>query len=131
MPSFKIIRLVRRILEVFNHIWAWQPSWSCDLDHLYKLLFTLPMEAPYEIWLLLAKPFQKTRCLKIMVIYIYIAPLDRERHTREPLGLNFFHKHKSSINLVISCKFFIPIKRLCNSFLHSNTQVTKFELAGK
>ena len=19
-------------------IWAWRPSWSCDLDHLYKLL---------------------------------------------------------------------------------------------
>ena len=19
------------------HIWAWRPSWSCDLDHLYKL----------------------------------------------------------------------------------------------
>ena len=23
----------------FYHIWAWQPSWSCDLDHLYKLSF--------------------------------------------------------------------------------------------
>ena len=33
--------------EVFNHIWAWQPSWSCDLDHLYKLLFPLPKEAAH------------------------------------------------------------------------------------
>ena len=25
----------------FYHIWAWRPSWSCDLDHLYKLSFPL------------------------------------------------------------------------------------------
>ena len=24
---------------------------SCDLDQLYKLLFPLPKEAPYKIWL--------------------------------------------------------------------------------
>ena len=35
----------------FYHIWLWRPSWSCDLDHLYKLLFPLPKEAPHEIWL--------------------------------------------------------------------------------
>ena len=22
-------------------MWAWRPSWSCDLDHLYKLWFPL------------------------------------------------------------------------------------------
>ena len=25
--------------------------WSCDLDHLYKLSFPLPKEAPHKIWL--------------------------------------------------------------------------------
>ena len=30
---------------------AWRSSWSCDLDHLYKLYFPLPKEDPYEIWL--------------------------------------------------------------------------------
>ena len=30
----------------FYHIWAWRPSWSCHLDHLYKLSFPLPKEAP-------------------------------------------------------------------------------------
>ena len=35
----------------FYHIWAWWPSWSCDLDHLYKHLFPLPKAAPHEIWL--------------------------------------------------------------------------------
>ena len=34
--------------KVFT-IRAWRPSWSCDLDHLYKLLFPLPKEAPHKI----------------------------------------------------------------------------------
>ena len=32
-------------------IWAWRPSWSCDLDHLNKLSFSIPKEAPHEIWI--------------------------------------------------------------------------------
>ena len=39
----------------FYHIWAWRPSWSCDLDHLYKLSFPLPKEAPHKIWLLIGQ----------------------------------------------------------------------------
>ena len=57
----------------FYHIWARGPSWSCDLNHLYKLLFPLPKEAPKEIWHRLAKQFQRRMCLKLMVIYMYIA----------------------------------------------------------
>ena len=34
----------------FYHIWAWRPFWSCDLDHLHKLSFPLPKEAPYKMW---------------------------------------------------------------------------------
>ena len=33
------------------HIWAWWPSWSCNLDHYNKLWFPLPNDAPYEVWL--------------------------------------------------------------------------------
>ena len=40
---------------MFYHIWAWRPSWSCDPDHLYKLWFPLPKEAPHKIWLLLVE----------------------------------------------------------------------------
>ena len=32
----------------FYHIWAWRPSWSCDLDHLYKHSFPIPKEAISE-----------------------------------------------------------------------------------
>ena len=36
-------------MKGFYHICAWWPSWSCDLDHLYKLSFPLPKEAPHKI----------------------------------------------------------------------------------
>ena len=35
----------------FNYILAWRPSWSCDLDHLYKLSFLLFKEVSHKIWL--------------------------------------------------------------------------------
>ena len=41
----------KKIFKGFYHIWAWRPSWSCDLDHFYKLSFPLPKEAPHKIWL--------------------------------------------------------------------------------
>ena len=50
--------------EDFYHIWAWRPSWSYDHDHLKKLLFPWPMEAPYKIWLQLAHWLLR-RCLKM------------------------------------------------------------------
>ena len=31
------------------HIWAWRPSWSCDLDQLYKHSFALSKEAQRNI----------------------------------------------------------------------------------
>ena len=38
-------------LKCFYHIWAWQPSWSCDPDAANKILFSLPKEASHKIWL--------------------------------------------------------------------------------
>ena len=40
-------------LRFFKHIWAWRPSWSCDLDHLYKVSFPPPppKDAPHDVWL--------------------------------------------------------------------------------
>ena len=55
----------RRFLKGFYHIWAWRPSWSCDLDFLYIRWFPLPIDASYKIWLWLAKPFQRRRSLKL------------------------------------------------------------------
>ena len=34
----------------FYHIWAWRPSWPCDLYHLYTLSFPIPKETSQKIW---------------------------------------------------------------------------------
>ena len=68
MPSFveSVHRFwKRRFLKGFYHIWAWQPSWSSDLDFLYTHWFPLPIDASYKIWLWLAKRFQRRRSLKL------------------------------------------------------------------
>ena len=38
-----------------------------DLDHFYKLSFPLPKDAPHEVWLWLAKRFQRRRSLKLWI----------------------------------------------------------------
>ena len=50
MPSFKIIGLLvlEKIFKGSCYLWPWQPSWSCDLDHLYKLLFPFSNDAQHE-----------------------------------------------------------------------------------
>ena len=53
--------LEKKIFKGFYHIWAWRPSWSCDLDHLYKLSFHLPKEAPHKIWLLIGQEVSEER----------------------------------------------------------------------
>ena len=40
-----------KILKGFNHIWAWQPSWSCDLDNVYTNWVSLPTDVSNKIWL--------------------------------------------------------------------------------
>ena len=47
----RTISFVGKDFEDFYHIWVWQPYWSCDLEHLYKLSFPLPKEGPHKIWL--------------------------------------------------------------------------------
>ena len=36
--------------DVFLHIWAWWPSWSCDQYHVIKCSFQMYLKA-YKIWL--------------------------------------------------------------------------------
>ena len=55
----------RRFLSVFYHIWAWRPSWSCDLDFAIKLEMPLPKEAPHKVSTRSAKWFQRRRSLKL------------------------------------------------------------------
>ena len=41
--------LEKKIFSGFYHIWAWRPSWSCDVDFAIKLSLSLPMDAPHKI----------------------------------------------------------------------------------
>ena len=62
IPSFKVISLSvlrRRFLKGFYNIWAWQPSWSCDLDSMNKFSFPDPIETPKVIWSLSAVLVEK------------------------------------------------------------------------
>ena len=112
----------------FYLIWVWRPSWSCDLDHLYKNSSTLPKENPHEIWLRLAKQFQRKICLKIMVMYIRIAP-GQGQTAPTPLGSKSFQKHKSSVNLVIFCKSY-PLNDFV-TFSHSNAYASNSDISVK
>ena len=38
-----------KIFSGFYHIWAWRPSWSCDLHFAIKLSFLLSMAAAHKI----------------------------------------------------------------------------------
>ena len=58
--------LEKKIFKGFYHIWAWQPSWSMDSDHLSYFLFPQPKEAPYEIWAKLAQGLQRRSRLKML-----------------------------------------------------------------
>ena len=51
MPSFVEIRppVPEKIFKGFYHIWAWQPSRSCDPGAVNKLSSPLPKEAPHKI----------------------------------------------------------------------------------
>ena len=52
MPNFVAIKLFvpdKKIFKGFYHIWAWQPSWSCDPDAANKFSSPLPKEAPHKI----------------------------------------------------------------------------------
>ena len=67
-PSFVEIGppVPEEIFYGFYHIWAWQPSWSCDLDHLYKLLFPLPKDAPHEVLALIGQAVSEETIFEIV-----------------------------------------------------------------
>ena len=76
-------------------------TWTIYILYLCKLSFPLPQKALRELWLCLTKRFQR-RCLKIMAKFMNIAPKQGQTTT---LGQSL-QKHKSSVNLVICCKFY-------------------------
>ena len=66
IPSFIDLLAPKEIFEGFYHIWAWKPSWSCDLEHLNTFSSQHHMEAAYELRLQTAKCFLRKRSLKML-----------------------------------------------------------------
>ena len=56
----------RRFLKGFYHIWAWRPSWSCDLDAANKISFPLPKEAPHKILALIGPAVSEKKLFEIV-----------------------------------------------------------------
>ena len=52
---------------------------------------------------LISQAVSEKKMLEIIVVYMFIALGQGEDN---PLGSKFFHKHKSSVDLIICCKFF-------------------------
>ena len=77
----------KKIFKSFYHIWAWWPSWSCDLYHLYKLSFPLPRETPYKIWGLIGHAVSEKMFENNYYIHVYSPGIGADN----PLGSNFFH----------------------------------------
>ena len=45
----------KKILKGFYHIWAWRPSWSCDLDYLYIHWLTHPIDVSHKKFALIGQ----------------------------------------------------------------------------
>ena len=43
--------------KVFYHIWAWQPSWSCDLQNVDEFSLTCTYKLTFKIWLKMGQWF--------------------------------------------------------------------------
>ena len=120
MPSLKIICLLvlkKKFFKGFCYLLPWRPSWSCDLDHFYKLSFSLTKNAPHDVWLCLVSE------KKIFAYYGNIQVYCPGEGSDLPLGsiLFSFQNHKSSVHLPISI----------DNFPHSNAWATYFDLAVK
>ena len=74
MPNFKLFRLLvlKKIFEGFCHIWACQPSWSCDLNHyLVKRYVPLQIEAAKTKLALIGQAVSKKMFENIVHLYMY------------------------------------------------------------
>ena len=55
---------VEDFLVFFFHIWAWRPSWSCDLDFAIKLSSPLPMDAQHKIFTLINQAVSEKKIIE-------------------------------------------------------------------
>ena len=114
----------------FYHIWAWRPSWSCDLDIAIKRLSPLPMDAQHKISLCLTKQFQRRRSLKSVY--------GQQTGQGQEMTLTYINHIPSSTPLVICIYHFSGLrlqqfskKSIVFTFSYVKAYVSKFDLAVK
>ena len=57
------------LLKGFYHIWAWQPSWSCDQHHVIRFSFPCTKKLTYKIWLKTRFDVYETLCPQQMLVH--------------------------------------------------------------
>ena len=73
-----------------------------DLDHLYKLSFPLPKDAPQKSLALIGLAVSEKKMFQYYgLIHVYSPGAEADN----PLGPKYFLKRKSSVHLLISSKF--------------------------
>ena len=83
----------KKIFKVFYHIWAWQPSWSCDLQNVDKFSLTCTYKLTFKIWLKMSQWFLREKKVKSSSIN------DIEPRSRNDLELQYSYIFIKSISL--------------------------------
>ena len=47
----------KKIFKVYYHIWAWKPSWLCNLHYFDEFSFTCTYKLTFNIWLKMGQWF--------------------------------------------------------------------------
>ena len=83
----------KKIFKVFYHIWAVQPSWSCDLQYVDGFSLTFTYKLTFKIWLKMGSGFFREKQVKSLSIN------DIAQRSRNDLDLQYSHIFIKSISL--------------------------------
>ena len=95
IPSFVKISprvLKKKIFEVFYHIWAWRPSWSCDQDHVNKFYISLYLKA------FIQNLVQNGPVVSEKIPFEFLYVQDLGPRSRNDLDLQYSHTFMKSIS---------------------------------
>ena len=132
IPSDMEISLpvLEKIFEGFYHIWAWQPSWSCDQDHVNKFSF------PCNLLAFIQNLVQNGPVVseKIWFEFLYVHNLGPR--SRNDLDLQYSHTFIKSISCLYLPTFrsqasIVSEKSTVFTFSYRKALVSKFDLAVK
>ena len=102
IPSFvEIGPLVteKKNFEEFYHIWAWQPSWSCDQHHVIRYCLSLYLKAFIQSLVQIGTVVSE----KIQFEFLYVHYL--EPRSRNDLDLQYSHIFIYSIRCLLLLTF--------------------------